>query len=473
METAKIFGIGFHKTGTTSLNRALKILGYSSIHGDSRFGPPYGDEGRTLLQQIMRGNYRLPSINQYDAFTDNPYFSIWRELDREYPNSKFILTIRNEQAWLNSCIAYYKNKRIRPMRRWMFGEYADPSSGEMAQQVWLEAYRMHNELIIRHFKDRPKDLLVLNIAEGEGWEKLCPFLEKRIPEKPFPVANTFQLKTQMQNRKNRILKRARLKFKGFLYKITDKLIKREPYYIISHPKSGRTWLAVALGKIAEDIFGIPHHAILQPYNYLKINRPDIPRIIFSHIGSIKLHHNNKHFKPDGKSIFFLARDPRDVVVSYYYQMTMRKKKYAGTISEFIRDKERGIAKVVGYMNFFAEEQHRCRNFILIRYEDMHRDMAGVLRLVCQTIGIKTPEGLIERVVEWSRFDNMQDRERRGFYNDNLLEMNPRNPQDANTYKVRKGKIGSYQEELSPEDIQYLEAFIRAHLHSAYYFYKKN
>ena len=44
----------------------------------------------------------------------------------------------------------------------------------------------HNKEVREYFKDRPNDLLVMNICAGDGWEKLCPFLDKNIPAGPFP-----------------------------------------------------------------------------------------------------------------------------------------------------------------------------------------------------------------------------------------------------------------------------------------------
>lgn len=471
METNKIFGIGFHKTGTTSLHQALKMLGYRAIHGDPRFGPPYGDEGRTLLTYIRRGDYRLPTIERYDAFTDNPYFSIWRELDQTFPNSKFILTIRDEEAWLRSCLNYYRNRRIRPMRAWMFGEYADPASSQAAQQAWLAAYRRHNQDIITHFENRPHDLLILNLVQGEGWEKLCSFLDRPIPGQPFPFTNSFQAKQQMNRKKNILLSRLKTKIKGGIYKTLDRVINRKTFFFISHPKSGRTWLAIALGKIMEDRFHIPHHAVIKPYQYLQLNQPAIPRIIFSHIWSRKLLSQQNYFTPKGKRIFFLARDPRDVVVSYYHQMTMRKQKFEGTISEFMRNEQRGIYKVIRYMNYFAERQAQFHSFYLIRYEEMHADLSKVLGQICQQMGIEVSSELVHAAVEWSQFDNMQERERGGFYTQKIRELNPRDIENVNTFKVRKGKIGSYREELSAEDIAFLDQAITDHLHPLFDFYK--
>ncbi len=196
MERVKIFGIGFHKTGTSSLAKALRILGYHTIHGDSPHEEPFGDQGRSLIAQIDQGNYRLPTIERFDAFTDNPYFSIWKELDREYPKSRFILTIREEREWLDSCVRYYEQRPLLPMRVWMFGDYANPATSEAAQQRWLDAYRLHNQSIIEHFKERPSDLLVMDITKGEAWEKLCAFLGQDIPSTSFPKENTFASQSQ-------------------------------------------------------------------------------------------------------------------------------------------------------------------------------------------------------------------------------------------------------------------------------------
>lgn len=186
---AKIFGIGFHKTGTQSLAEALTILGYKTIHGDSPNIPPYGDEGISLTRQIDIGDYNLSTIASYDAFTDNPYFSIWKQLDLYYPNSKFILTIRDSNEWIESAVRYYKNRRVRHMRQWMFGKYANPASSANARDTWVKAYHHHNTNVIKHFKNRADDLLILDISSGEGWNELCSFLDKPLPKLSFPFKN--------------------------------------------------------------------------------------------------------------------------------------------------------------------------------------------------------------------------------------------------------------------------------------------
>jgi Sulfotransferase domain len=186
---AVIFGIGFSKTGTTSLASALRRLGYTTIHGDGRGSWPGADEGATLIRAIEAGDYRLPTFELFEAFVDNPYFIIWKQLDNMFPRAKFILTLRDENAWIDSCIRYYHGRRVRPMRSWLFGEHADPSASRCARDAWLDAYRKHNNAILHHFSSAEDRFVVMNLSEGDGWEKLCGLLGAPIPAKPFPHMN--------------------------------------------------------------------------------------------------------------------------------------------------------------------------------------------------------------------------------------------------------------------------------------------
>jgi hypothetical protein len=185
----KIFGIGFYKTGTTSLFEALRVLGYHAVNGDTPGSYPGADDGATLIQQIDAGNFRLPTLEMFEAFTDNPYFRIWREIYAMYPDARYILTARDEQSWIASCTGFYRNRRIRPMRAWMFGAHADPSRDEASRQAWLDAYRAHNRAVREFFASRPGQFLELDPTSTPGWDRLCAFLGAPIPARAWPHAN--------------------------------------------------------------------------------------------------------------------------------------------------------------------------------------------------------------------------------------------------------------------------------------------
>src|SRR4030095_6669082 len=91
--TSKIFGIGLSKTGTTSLANALQILGYKTRDNIGVTNYVAGD-----LSSID-----LDLVGAFDALTDTPIPSFYRELDKRFPGSKFILTVRARDEWLTSC----------------------------------------------------------------------------------------------------------------------------------------------------------------------------------------------------------------------------------------------------------------------------------------------------------------------------------------------------------------------------------
>ena len=185
----KIFGIGFYTTGTTTLYDALRLLGYHTINGDKPGSYPDADDGATLLRQIQAGDYRLPTFDMFEAFTDNPYFTIWREIYALYPDAKYILTVREEQRWIDSCVKFFRHRRMRPMREWMFGPHANPASSPQARQAWLDAYRAHNAAVREFFATRGQQYLELDPTREGKWDRLCAFLGAPIPEQPWPHAN--------------------------------------------------------------------------------------------------------------------------------------------------------------------------------------------------------------------------------------------------------------------------------------------
>ena len=71
------------------------------------------------------------------------------------------------------------------MRNWIYG-IGYPLGNE---ELYVEVYRKHIADVKEYFKNRPDDLLVIDVTSGDGWEKLCNFLEKEIPRKAFPHVN--------------------------------------------------------------------------------------------------------------------------------------------------------------------------------------------------------------------------------------------------------------------------------------------
>ena len=181
MREPKLFGIGLSKTGTTSLHRALLELGFKAKDFPSvRYIPHF------LLWLKKR------ELEQYNAFTDISFLPFVKRLDQQFPGSKFILTVRDKESWLESCRKYPRYSiptkqlpwKIVKLRQLVYG------SVQFDEQKWGDAFDRHHEWVANYFKDRQEDLLRINIIDGEGWEKLCGFLDLSIPDTPFPVRNS-------------------------------------------------------------------------------------------------------------------------------------------------------------------------------------------------------------------------------------------------------------------------------------------
>lgn len=178
----KVFGIGLSRTGTKSLHRAFTHLGYRSEHFPAHLLRTSG--GDLTLD--------LAGVRAYDAMTDTVASVFFRELDVYYPGSKFVLTVRDIDAWVRSCRAHFASMegepaspaadRIRLLRQRAYGR-TDFDAG-----AFRAAYLGHVEAVKAHFHGRD-DLLVIDICNGRGWEPLCRFLGIEPEAGAFPWAN--------------------------------------------------------------------------------------------------------------------------------------------------------------------------------------------------------------------------------------------------------------------------------------------
>jgi hypothetical protein len=197
----RIFGIGMHKTATTSLNAALKILGFDAAHWqDAHWAKAIWEE--------MTASGRSHTLERHYALSDLPITILYERLDKAYPGSKFILTMRSEEAWIRSVRNHWDHNRNPFRSTWS----TDPFTHQVHKLVYgqkgfdaeimLARYRRHNAEVREYFKDRPNDLLEMHMDGGDertpqgervryprppaGWPELCAFLNRPIPDRPYP-----------------------------------------------------------------------------------------------------------------------------------------------------------------------------------------------------------------------------------------------------------------------------------------------
>lgn len=183
----RIFGIGMQRTGTTSLHEAFKMLGFDSGHWKS------GEWARAIWWEMNKWG-RSKTLEQDYALTDNPIPILYEKLDKAYPGSKFILTVRDEDAWIRSIETFWTYEGNRHRWTWDIDGFSHKMHAiiygvtEFDEQIFRERYRRHNAEVIRYFNGR-SDFMVLDINERAHMSTLCRFLNVPVINKAFPHRN--------------------------------------------------------------------------------------------------------------------------------------------------------------------------------------------------------------------------------------------------------------------------------------------
>lgn len=157
------------------MGHALTRLGYRVI--GCRLDTVYALE-RGKVDDVVA------SVEDFDAVQDVPWAALYEQLDITFPGSKFILTVRDADAWLESARSHFGDTLI-PLHGWLYGQARLLGNEKLYRQRYLE----HNENVRTYFRARPCDFLELNLANDSGWERVCQFLGCRIPRRSFPHSN--------------------------------------------------------------------------------------------------------------------------------------------------------------------------------------------------------------------------------------------------------------------------------------------
>ena len=196
----QVFGAGFGRTGTMSLKIALEKLGMGPCyHMREVVSRPSHIK---LWYDISRGEH--PNWNRlfsgFNSAVDFPVSLFYKQLINQFPDAKFILTLREFDKWYISTVnTIYKVPNILP--DW-FKMVVYPIRMFIAMQVnliWVGLFKnkfsdresaklVYYEHIRSVKKTIPADKLLIYHV-NEGWRPLCEFLNVDVPEIPFPKVN--------------------------------------------------------------------------------------------------------------------------------------------------------------------------------------------------------------------------------------------------------------------------------------------
>lgn len=225
--------------------------------------------------------------------------------------------------------------------------------------------------------------------------------------------------------------------------------------LFSYPKSGRTWVRMILARVLSNLGINPHEKEMLAASH-------------SPYESIRRKHD-----PSKMNVLFLYRDPRDCVVSRYFEVTRRplkrnpaprKKRVKNKVShstlpDYIRrDDQYGIRYIVAHMNEWFENKDVFNSFLPIAYEELHSNTAAEVVKILNFLEVDCSESMVQEAVEYSSFQNMRRIEKSG--KGNLLKSyhgtfgRRHKESDPESFRTRKGRVGSFVEYLDEEDIEF-------------------
>jgi hypothetical protein len=240
---------------------------------------------------------------------------------------------------------------------------------------------------------------------------------------------------------------------------------RAQVFFVSFPKTGRTWLRMMIHT------GLARHLGVTPTDPLEFHEftdadPRIPRVRVLHDDEPhwkhphQLHDTKERYR--GKRVLLLVRDPRDTIVSLWFQNTKRWKVFDKGLHEFLWQSRGSLESMIRYYNIWAANRDVPEELLLVRYEDLHAEPVLWLQKAFTFLGVDdVPDELLLDAVEQNRIDQQRRREAALQYG--IKRLRPGDVRDLDSYKARRGVAGGYVDYLSPQDIEDATRVIREQL----------
>jgi len=244
--------------------------------------------------------------------------------------------------------------------------------------------------------------------------------------------------------------------------------------VIAHPKSGSTWLRFQLARLYQRKHGLDEKVIPDVERLHKLN-PAIPQIYMAGYEFMKhvLAKPAPQAELQDKACIFLLRHPIDVTVSLYFHIqkhAQRERKLfndwpldlGGTsMMEFVTASHWGLMEAIGFYNNCLRHAAAMPRAHVMRYEDMLRHHFGTLKDIATFIGHPVTDEDVQEAVDFTSFERLREAEMKNTFN--TPRLHAANPDDPNSFKVRRAKLNGYRDYFDAGQIRLLEGLVDRHL----------
>lgn len=242
--------------------------------------------------------------------------------------------------------------------------------------------------------------------------------------------------------------------------------------VVSVGKSGRTWLRAMLSHVYHQRYGVPESEIINFDNF-NARHVAIPRILFTGVGSGALAPSGRTWGEEIAAIdriVLLSRDPRDVAVSFYFQLTERASERElerkgirsrdvlkeMDIGAFLLDERLGVVRAMRFVENWKAAVADHPKISMVSYEELCADRHRAFGRIARFLDPGTTDAEIAAAVAFGDFAAMRAREEQGFFSSERLRPCGSAPEGR---KVRRGKIGGYRDYLSPADLEAVDRLV--------------
>lgn len=183
----KVVCVGQPKTGTKTMAEIFNLLGYKTNSNPLCLN--ITNDYILLDNNIKYYTHSIINdcdinIDLFDAFHDYPYSFNYEYIYKCYPDTKFILTIRNSEKWFNSFMTYqYIPGAVS--HNVLLQLYNHKILSLENKEEIINQYNTYNNNIQQFFIDKPNSLLVISICDAINEEndllyKISKFLDVNI-----------------------------------------------------------------------------------------------------------------------------------------------------------------------------------------------------------------------------------------------------------------------------------------------------
>ncbi len=256
--------------------------------------------------------------------------------------------------------------------------------------------------------------------------------------------------------------------------------------VLAYPKCGNTWLRLMMFKAQCEEHGASDEGYLSDYH---VSLGGLPNVMWSHgtkhrrdlVGNRNVDPNLRR----RRRTLFLIRDPRDALVSCYYHEVYRNgpevyspeewsEMFAGAsiedrcppIEAYARSNTRGIDYLIHFYNHWVGIQQEFKAFQIVRYEDLRADPVLTLSAAMSFLMLPVSPAAALAAVEYSSFDNMRQLELANTMPQADLS-GPAEATDSRGFKVRKGVVGGYVDELDEGLVEYVDRAVEERLNPVF------